>query len=170
MNVGKCRNVFRGHVDSVNSVHFKPFSNILATASADKTVSIWDVRSGLCVQTFYGHSGSVNGCKFTPKGDKIASCDSNGIVKSWDLSRGKEINSYDCDKKSANALSIDRTGTFIAVGCDSGLINIFNDVIGEGEQTLKGHEEKSRVQAIEFDMNTKMIVSGGSDCSYRIWQ
>ena len=32
------RATFRGHVDSVNDVHFKPYTNIFASASADKTV------------------------------------------------------------------------------------------------------------------------------------
>jgi WD40 repeat protein len=89
INVGKCRTVLRGHVDSVNCVHFKPYSNILGTCSADKTVSTWDARTSLCVQTFYGHNNSVNGCKFSLKGDKLASCDSNGIVKTWDLRMNK---------------------------------------------------------------------------------
>lgn len=94
INVGKCRTVLRGHVDSVNSVNFQPYSTTLATASADKTVSVWDARTSLCVQTFYGHDNCVNSCKFSPKGDRLSSCDSNGIVKSWDLRAGKELNSY----------------------------------------------------------------------------
>lgn len=89
INVGKCRSALRGHADSVNSVHFKPYSNVLGTCSADKTVSTWDVRTNLCLQTFYGHNNSVNGCKFSPKGDKLVSCDSNGIVKTWDLRMNK---------------------------------------------------------------------------------
>jgi len=55
INIGKCRHVFRGHVDSVVSVNFQPNGNLLATASADKTLSIWDPRMALCIQTFYGH-------------------------------------------------------------------------------------------------------------------
>lgn len=50
----------RGHVDSVNEVCWQPFSSSLCTASSDKTVSIWDARSGLCTQTFYGHHNSCN--------------------------------------------------------------------------------------------------------------
>jgi WD40 repeat protein len=89
INVGKCRTVLRGHVDSVNCIHFKPYSNILGTCSADKTLSTWDARTSLCVQTCYGHNNSVNSCKFSTKGDKLASCDSNGIVKTWDLRMNK---------------------------------------------------------------------------------
>ena len=35
----------RGHADSVNSVQLLPYSNSLATGSADKTVSLWDART-----------------------------------------------------------------------------------------------------------------------------
>ena len=41
---GKAKQAFRGHVDSVNSVCFQPFSNTIATGSGDKTVSLWDCR------------------------------------------------------------------------------------------------------------------------------
>merc|ERR1719473_2433267 len=37
VNALRCRNVLRGHVDSVNYVTFKPFTNIIATVSTDKT-------------------------------------------------------------------------------------------------------------------------------------
>jgi WD40 repeat protein len=59
LNVGKSRQTFRGHVDSVNNVSFQPYSNILCTSSADKTLSLWDIRTGLCVQTFYGHMNAL---------------------------------------------------------------------------------------------------------------
>jgi WD40 repeat protein len=95
MNVGKCRHSLRGHVDSVNAVHFQPFSNIVGTASADKTVSLWDLKTSLCVQTFYGHNNAVNDLCFNLVGDKLASCDSDGIVKVWDVRMVKEKNHYD---------------------------------------------------------------------------
>jgi WD40 repeat protein len=34
----------RGHVDSVNDINWQPYTSALATASSDKTVSIWDAR------------------------------------------------------------------------------------------------------------------------------
>merc|ERR1719482_896065 len=46
MQTMRCRQTFRGHVDSVNSVNFQPYaqSHVL-TASGDKTVSLWDLRT-----------------------------------------------------------------------------------------------------------------------------
>jgi WD40 repeat protein len=65
----KCRQSMRGHVDSVNSVCFQPFSNHLCTGSGDKTVSLWDMRTALCVQTFYGHRNAINHVAFSLKVD-----------------------------------------------------------------------------------------------------
>ena len=64
MNMKKSRFTFRGHVDSVNSIQFQPFSQVFVSGSGDKTVSLWDIRTNLCVQTFYGHNNAVNSCKF----------------------------------------------------------------------------------------------------------
>ena len=64
MNMKKSRFTFRGHVDSVNSIQFMPFSQTFASGSGDKTVAMWDIRTSQCVQTFYGHNNAVNSCKF----------------------------------------------------------------------------------------------------------
>ena len=45
----RCRYTMRGHTESVNAVEFLPYSNILITCSADKTVSIWDARTVSCL-------------------------------------------------------------------------------------------------------------------------
>lgn len=59
MTSQRCRQTFRGHVDSVNAVAWQPFTNNLCTGSGDKTVSLWDARSGLCMQV--GEQQGVGG-------------------------------------------------------------------------------------------------------------
>jgi WD40 repeat protein len=39
---------------------FVPFSSNLLTASSDKSITLWDTRTGLSVNTIYGHNNSVN--------------------------------------------------------------------------------------------------------------
>ncbi|NXP31136.1 SPG16 protein, partial [Leiothrix lutea] len=41
----RCRYTLRGHEGSVNSIEFLPFSSTALTSSADKTLSLWDVRT-----------------------------------------------------------------------------------------------------------------------------
>lgn len=55
----------------------------------------------------------------------------------------------------------------IACADDEGVIKLFNDTTGKLELTLKGHEDS--VQDVAFDFNSKMIVSCGSDSTFRVW-
>lgn len=63
---GKCRQTFRGHADSVNAIGFQPYTNTLYTCSGDKTVSLWDSRTGICFQTLYGHMNAINSISYSP--------------------------------------------------------------------------------------------------------
>jgi WD40 repeat protein len=49
LNSLKMRQQFRSHTDSVNGLNFQPYTNFFVSGSADKSTSIWDMRSGLTV-------------------------------------------------------------------------------------------------------------------------
>ena len=61
----KVRQQYRQHTDAVNGLNFQPFTNFFVSGSADKSVSIWDMRTGLTVQTFYGHLNAINDTQFS---------------------------------------------------------------------------------------------------------
>jgi platelet-activating factor acetylhydrolase IB subunit alpha len=65
-------------------------------------------------------------------------------------------------------VTFDRSSTFIAVPTDEGIVKIYDNNTGKLENTLKGHEDA--VHDVVFDFNSKMLVSCGADCHFRIWQ
>ena len=67
LNNYKARMSYRAHLDSVNSINWVPMSNNFVSGSADKTCSLWDMRSNICVQTYYGHNSSI----LVSRGDKV---------------------------------------------------------------------------------------------------
>ena len=91
MNNYKARVSYHAHVDSVNSINWIYMTNSFISGSADKTISMWDMRTNMCTQTFYGHNNAVNSCAVNLQGDLIASCDADGIVKLWDIRVIKEL-------------------------------------------------------------------------------
>lgn len=50
--------------------------------SCDKTVIVWDMRTGQCVQVFEGHESDINSVRFYPSGDAIATGSDDATVGS----------------------------------------------------------------------------------------
>ena len=53
---------------------------LISRQSCDKSVMVWDMRSGSCVQVFEGHESDVNSVKFYPSGDAIATASDDATV------------------------------------------------------------------------------------------
>ena len=79
-----------GHLDAINALAFNPNSEVLvATASADKTIGIWDLRNVKeKVHTLEGHNDAVTSLAWHPTEAGILGSGSyDRRIIFWDLSR-----------------------------------------------------------------------------------
>ncbi|KAL7064048.1 hypothetical protein AAHC03_04911 [Spirometra sp. Aus1] len=168
-----CQMVLRGHTASVNSARFVPDGRILVTASADKSIGLWDTRTALCERRLNQHKSSVNYASFASDGTKIVSCDAGGCVYMWDLRQARKTvcpstlipvpldhgvttNQVQFDPVNRSIVTANSNGSLIVTECES-----FNFL------RLYGHKES--VTAIEFDRNSGDLFSASKDATVCMW-
>src|SRR5687768_12836468 len=78
-----------GHTSWVRTVAFSPDGKLLASGSLDKSISMWDVKTGKSTASLTGHTDAVNSVAFSPDGKLLASGSQDDSTKLWDLAAGK---------------------------------------------------------------------------------
>jgi WD40 repeat protein len=81
-------------------VAFSPDGHRLATASADRTVRLWNADTGQQIGApLIGHTGAVNAVAFSPDGQLVAAAGDDNTVRLWPAFASAGML---CDKLTAN--------------------------------------------------------------------
>ncbi|MEH1862447.1 MAG: WD40 repeat domain-containing protein, partial [Nostoc sp.] len=115
-----------GHSNSVNSVAFSPDDKIIASASADNTVKLWNASTGKEITTLNGHSNLVNSVAFSPDGKTIASASADKTVKLWNAATGKEIITLKGHSNSVNSVAFSPDDKIIASASADNTVKLWN--------------------------------------------
>ncbi|XP_014550460.1 hypothetical protein COCVIDRAFT_59039, partial [Bipolaris victoriae FI3] len=83
-----CRSVLEGHSREVNAVVFSPDGQLVASASYDSTVRMWETATGTCRSVLEGHSNYVRAVVFSPDGQLVASASDDSTVRVWETATG----------------------------------------------------------------------------------
>ena len=73
-----------GHEQAIWGVKVLQNGNFL-TASADKTIKLWNGSNGVCLWTFEGHSDCVRGIQVAQDETKFYSVSNDASIKIWDM-------------------------------------------------------------------------------------
>lgn len=78
-----------GHQALVNEVLFSPDTRLIASASFDKSIKIWDGKTGKYLNSLRGHVGPVYQVAWSADSRLLVSGSSDSTLKVWDIKTGK---------------------------------------------------------------------------------
>jgi WD40 repeat protein len=81
---------FGGQDEFVNSITVSPDGKLLAAASGDGSIQLWETSTGTALGQLTGHRGSVNSVAFTPDGKELISGGADTTALVWDVPRFQE--------------------------------------------------------------------------------
>ena len=155
------------HLDKVCSVTFSPDGKLLASASHDKTIKLWDTVTGIELRTLRGHSHKVRSVAFSPDGIRLASGSDDKTVKLWDIVTGRELQTLEGHSSLVYSVAFSRDGKRLASGSDDKTIKLWDAVTGKELLTLGGHSHA--VASVAFSPDGKRMASGSYDKTVKLW-
>jgi WD40 repeat protein len=140
-----------GHSNLVRSVAFSGDGQTLASGSADRTIKLWDIKSGVELQTLKGHSGSVSFLAFSGDGQTLASGSQDYTIQLWDTKTGRELQRLTGHSDSVWSVAFSGDGQTLASGSINNITKLWdiktgaelepvtNTLYSEGHTSTKSH-------------------------------
>jgi WD40 repeat protein len=98
------------HADMIRALAFSPDGQRLATASADRTASIWNAATGRLERILSGHTKTVTDVDFSPDGASVATASEDGTVKVWSVAGGRLLQTHLAHNGALFGVSFSRDG------------------------------------------------------------
>jgi len=159
-------NSYKGHGDAVDQLVWHPTNpQLFATASGDKTVRVWDVRTGKAAATVPTKGENLN-ITWSPKGETIAVGNKDDLISFIDCKSFK-IKAEKQFKFEVNEICWDNSGNNFFLTTGLGTVQVLDYPGLKKIDELEAHT--ANCIAIQFSNCGKFFAVGGADAIVSIW-
>ena len=155
------------HNAAIKNIAISPDGLVLASASTDGTIQLWNPTTETLQNTLRGHTDSVLDVAFSPDGLVLASASTDGTVRLWDphLETLEATLSGHTDSVLDVVFSPD--GLVLASASTDGTVRLWDPHLETLEATLSGHTDS--VLDVVFSPDGLLLASASTDGTVRLW-
>lgn len=159
-----------GHATTVKSVVYSFDGRLLASASADQTIKLWDAATNMQLRTIAtAQAEGVTRIAFSPDSKIIASGGYDGTFKLWDATTGAELRTVKVSSGTISSLAFSQDGRTLAVAL-VGPVKLYDVANGEKlrEFVQTSPDELISTESVAFSPDGKWLVSA-SGTKVNVW-
>jgi WD40 repeat protein len=166
--------ILQGHRNAVCGVAYSPDGALLATASEDTTVKLWDLATGNELATFQEGRLLGQSVAFSPDGQLLATGGAQKLLL-WEVATRKRL-AVLMEERSTTmlahgglvyALAFSSDGRTLASASADTTVKLWDVRSGRKRATLIGHA--GPVHALAYAPDDSLIASGGLD-AVKLWE
>lgn len=154
------------NLESVVSVDFSPNGKTLASATWNKSIIIWDTKSGEKIKTLFNNESSIVSIAYSSDGKTLAWGTEDGKITFYNFSTDTISQKIIEKQYLITSLAFSPNSKFLASGSVSGNLILWDAENGTKLKTLLGHNRT--IQSIAFSPDEKMLASGADNVAYAI--
>jgi WD40 repeat protein len=149
---------------------FSPDSRLLALASREGPVQVWDTTAGTEVFRLHGRQEQAGGLAFSPDSQLLASAGSDHQVRLWDVRTRQEVREplpgYVVPNRLVK-LAFSPDGRRLAFGGENHTVKVWDVMAGQEVFSLSGHTDFAF--SVQFSPDGKRLASTGLDNQVKVW-
>lgn len=146
---------------------FSPCGELVATASADCNICVWNAITGGCKHTLVGHTGNINNLVFTKDSQVLLSISNDSSCRVWGVNEGWCIALLSGHTKAVTCLDYSPDSDRLVTGSKDKTLILWNLRNAATVKTLRGHTAGCLAVAISAD--GRKVFSSGRDKFVRVW-
>lgn len=156
-----------GHKGAVLDLQWSRDSRIAFTASADMTLSSWDLESGQRIRRHIGHEEIINSLDVTKRGQELlVSCSDDGCLGIWDPRQKDAVDYLETDMP-ITAVALAEAGNEIYSGGIDNDIRVWDIRKRAVVYSMLGHTDT--VSSLQISPDSQTLLSNSHDSTARTW-